>query len=66
MESNWTRAFNSFGFIALLVCLAVLLTAISSSLADQHEHIPPQALLPEAGLMLEIQASLPAAVPGRD
>jgi hypothetical protein len=30
----WNRAFNSFGFIALLVCIAVLLTTISSSNAD--------------------------------
>jgi hypothetical protein len=34
VESIWTRAFNSFGFIALLVCLAVLLTTISFSSAD--------------------------------
>ena len=34
MESIWTRAFNSFGFIALLVCIAVLLTTISFSNAD--------------------------------
>ena len=34
MESIWTRAFNSFGFIALLVCAAVLLTVISASSAD--------------------------------
>ncbi len=34
MESIWTRAFNSFGFIALLVCVAVLLTTISSTSAD--------------------------------
>lgn len=34
MESIWTRAFNSFGFIALLVCVAVLLTTISFSNAD--------------------------------
>ena len=30
-----TRAFNSFGFIALLVCIAVLLTTISFSIADE-------------------------------
>ena len=34
MESIWTRAFNSFGFIALLVCIAVLLTTISFTNAD--------------------------------
>jgi hypothetical protein len=34
VESIWTRAFNSFGFIALLVCVAVLLTTISFSNAD--------------------------------
>ena len=34
MESIWSRAFNSFGFIALLVCVAVLLTTISFSNAD--------------------------------
>jgi hypothetical protein len=34
VESIWTRAFNSFGFIALLVCIAVLLTTISFTDAD--------------------------------
>jgi hypothetical protein len=34
VESVWTRAFNSFGFIALLVCIAVLLTTISATNAD--------------------------------
>jgi hypothetical protein len=34
VESIWTRAFNSFGFIALLVCIAVLLTTISFTNAD--------------------------------
>ena len=34
MESIWTRAFNSFGFFALLVCIAVLLTTISFTNAD--------------------------------
>jgi hypothetical protein len=34
VESIWSRAFNSFGFIALLVCVAVLLTTISFSNAD--------------------------------
>ena len=34
MDSIWNKAFNSFGFIALLVCVAVLLTTISFSNAD--------------------------------
>jgi hypothetical protein len=34
VESICNRAFNSFGFIALLVCIAVLLTTISFSNAD--------------------------------
>jgi len=34
VELICARAFNSFGFIALLVCVAVLLTTISFSSAD--------------------------------
>ena len=35
MGSICTRAFNSFGFIALLVCVAVLLTTFSFTIADE-------------------------------
>lgn len=66
MESIWARAFNSFGFIALLVCIAVLLTTISSSIADQRRN-PPSAVLqlvsPDAALLANIRVGEAASRP---
>ena len=66
VEPIWAKAFNSFGFIALLVCIAVLLTTIASSFADQHRVVDADDLLllpHDAAMLIEIQAALPVATP---
>lgn len=65
VESIWTRAFNSFGFIALLVCAAVLLTTISFSSADEGGRDPAGDLLllqSQGALMADIAAPQPGAI----
>ena len=59
MESIFARAFNSFGFIALLVCVAVLLTTISFSIADESRGPTGDLLLlqSQGALMTDIQAT---------
>jgi hypothetical protein len=66
VESIWTRAFNSFGFIALLVCLAVLLTTISFSNADDGRDSAVDLLLlqSQGALMAESHDTQPGSVPG--
>jgi len=60
-----TRAFNSFGFIALLVCVAVLLTTISFSIADESRDPSGDLLLlqSQGALMADIQAVQPGITP---
>jgi hypothetical protein len=67
VESVWTRAFNSFGFIALLVCVAVLLTTISFSAADESRDPTGDLLLlqSQGALIADIQATQPGIIPGR-
>jgi hypothetical protein len=59
VESIWSRAFNSFGFIALLVCVAVLLTTISFSSADGGRDPAGDLLLlqSQGALMAESQGA---------
>jgi len=61
VASICTRAFNSFGFIALLVCVAVLLTTISFSNADESRDPTGDLLLlqSQGALMAGIQATQP-------
>ncbi len=65
MESSWTRAFNSFGFIALLVCAAVLLTTISFSIADEGRDPAGDLLLlqSQGALMADIPVAQPGLIP---
>jgi len=65
VDSIWTRAFNSFGFIALLVCAAVLLTTISFSIADESRDPTGDLLLlqSQGALMAEIQTTQPGFIP---
>jgi len=65
VESIWTRAFNSFGFIALLVCAAVLLTTISFSIADEGRDPAGDLLLlqSQGALMADIQPAEPGLIP---
>lgn len=67
MESIWTRAFNSFGFIALLVCIAVLLTTISFSNADDGRDSAVDLLLlqSQGALMAENRDIQPGSAPVR-
>lgn len=65
MESIWSRAFNSFGFIALLVCVAVLLTTISFSSADDGRDPAGDLLLlqSQGALMAENQGTSSDFIP---
>ena len=64
MESTWNRAFNSFGFIALLVCVAVLLTTIAFSIADEsRDPSGDMLLLQSQGALI---ADVHTAKPGFD
>jgi len=58
VESVYSRAFNSFGFIALLVCVAVLLTSISFSNADESRDTTGDLLLlqSQGALITDVQA----------
>ena len=60
-----TRAFNSFGFIALLVCVAVLLTTISFSIADTSRDPTGDLLLlqSQGALKADIQAIQSGYIP---
>jgi hypothetical protein len=62
VESIWNRAFNSFGFIALCVCTAVLLTTISFSIADDsRDPAGDMRLLQSQGaLVADVHAAKPA------
>jgi len=64
VESIWTRAFNSFGFIALLVCVAVLLTTISFSSADEGRDPTLDLLLlqSQGALVADIQVTQPGFI----
>jgi hypothetical protein len=59
VESICARAFNSFGFIALLVCVAVLLTTISFSIDDESRGPTGDLLMlqSQGALMADIQAA---------
>jgi hypothetical protein len=62
--SLFTRAFNSFGFIAVLVCVAVLLTTISFSIADENRDPMADLLLQSQGaLMADIRAAQSGYIP---
>ena len=65
MESIFARAFNSFGFIALLVCIAVLLTTISFSIADESRDSRGDLLLlqSQGALIADIQITQPDYIP---
>jgi hypothetical protein len=65
VESFWCRAFNSFAFIAVLVCLAVLLTTISFSSADEgRDPAADLRLLQSQGaLMADVEAKEPGINP---
>jgi len=66
VEPIWAKAFNSFSFIALLVCVAVILTTIASRFSDQHMVTSAddlQLLPPDTAMTLEIQAALPITAP---
>ena len=67
MESSWSRAFNSFGFIALLVCIAVLLTTISFSNADDNRDPAVDLLLlrSQGALVAENSGIQSGAIPRR-
>jgi hypothetical protein len=62
-----TRAFNSFGFIALLVCVAVLLTTISFSIADETRDPAVDLLLlqSQGALKTDIPATQSVYIPNR-
>ena len=66
METGWFRAFNSFGFIALLVCAAVLLTTISSSNANESRDIAENLLLlqSQGALMTDVQVTQTGDIQG--
>jgi hypothetical protein len=61
MESIWSRAFNSFGFIALLICGAVLLTTISSPFAAGGRNQARDLVLlqSQGALMADIRVTEP-------
>lgn len=65
MELICTRAFNSFGFIALLVCIAVVLTTISFSIADESRDPAGDLLLlqSQGALKADIQATQSGYIP---
>lgn len=64
MESIWNRAFNSFGFISLLVCVAVLLTMLTFSVADETGNSSVDLLLlqSQGSLMADIEAAQPGFI----
>jgi hypothetical protein len=57
--TGWFRVFNSFGFIALLVCGAVLLTTISFSNADESRDTAGNLLMlqSQGALLTDIQVT---------
>lgn len=66
METGWIRAFNSFGFIALLVCAAVLLTTISFSKAGESRDRAGdlQLLQSQGALVTDMPVTRTGDVPG--
>jgi len=67
VEAIWTRAFNSFGFIALLVCIAVLLTTVSFSNADDNRDPAVDLLLlrSQGALVVENSGLQSGSIPRR-
>jgi hypothetical protein len=65
VESIFSRAFNSFGFIALLVCVAVLLTTISFSNAGESRDPTGDLLLlqSQGALIADVQAAQSGYIP---